>query len=317
MLKTKQDDEWWLITQPAHAELAGQMAAHWGNDTFASPGHFATSTHPDRLKQEVLLAIAEHDNGWWEWEADPVLSPDNALPQGLAEVVANPEHGMERWRKGIPRLPANHPYASLLISDHASWLYTAQFDPQHSQEFTHPLQAQRSLYPPDQRKRAEGFVSEMRATQATLTQRLKQDSFWRSALDAKHRWPPARLLQILDALSLGCVQHAHASGRSRTWPRARPVPVSSRPTPHLGIPRSTQDNPRRPRVHCAHPLPLRRGPLDGDRACQSRSGGCRLETSSLDASVVYVLASVIRHAQVTGCPQTPGRESDTASTGSG
>ena len=98
MLKTKQDDEWWLITQPAHAELAGQMAAHWGNDTFASPGHFATSTHPDRLKQEVLLAIAEHDNGWWEWEADPALSPDNALPQGLAEVVANPEHGMERWR---------------------------------------------------------------------------------------------------------------------------------------------------------------------------------------------------------------------------
>ena len=203
MLKTKQDDEWWLITQPAHAELAGQMAAHWGNDTFASPGHFATSTHPGRLKQEVLLAIAEHDNGWWEWEADPVRSPDNALPQGLAEVVANPEQGMERWRKGIPRLAANHPYASLLISDHASWLYTAQFDPQHSQEFTHPLQAQRSLYPPDQRKRAEGFVSEVRATQVTLTQRLKQDPFWRSALDAEHRWPHARLLQILDALSLG------------------------------------------------------------------------------------------------------------------
>ena len=38
MLKTKRGQKVWLITQPAHAELAGQMAAHWGNEEFAAPG---------------------------------------------------------------------------------------------------------------------------------------------------------------------------------------------------------------------------------------------------------------------------------------
>ena len=39
MLKTKRGPQVWLITQPAHAELAGQMAVHWVNEEFAVPGH--------------------------------------------------------------------------------------------------------------------------------------------------------------------------------------------------------------------------------------------------------------------------------------
>ena len=34
MLKTDRGQKVWLITQPAHAELAGQMASHWGNQEF-------------------------------------------------------------------------------------------------------------------------------------------------------------------------------------------------------------------------------------------------------------------------------------------
>ena len=90
MLKTTRNGQVWLITQPAHAELSGQMAAHWGNEEFAVPGHFAASADSERLRQEVVLAVAEHDNEWWEWEADPPLSADDGLPQGLGEVVANP-----------------------------------------------------------------------------------------------------------------------------------------------------------------------------------------------------------------------------------
>ena len=58
MLKTKRGSQVWLITQPAHAELAGMMAAHWGNEEFARPGHFAPSPDAERLRQEVVLAEA-------------------------------------------------------------------------------------------------------------------------------------------------------------------------------------------------------------------------------------------------------------------
>ena len=146
MLKTKRGAQVWLITQPAHAELAGKMAAHWGNEEFAVPGHFAASADPERLRREVVLAVAEHDNGWWEWEADPPLSAEDGLPQSLGEVLENPVAGMERWRLGVPRLADRHPYASLLIGDHAYWLYALQFTPDPPPEFTHHLQLGRALY---------------------------------------------------------------------------------------------------------------------------------------------------------------------------
>ena len=52
MLKTHRGRQVWLITQLAHAELAGQMAAHWGTEDFARPGDFAPSTDPTRLNRE-------------------------------------------------------------------------------------------------------------------------------------------------------------------------------------------------------------------------------------------------------------------------
>lgn len=119
MLKTRRGDEIWLVTQPDHAALAGLLAAHWGNAEFARPGAFAASPDEARLRREVVLAVAEHDNGWWEWEADPELSVEDGLPQGLGEVLRDPISGMQRWRLGVPRLAARHPYASLLIGDHA------------------------------------------------------------------------------------------------------------------------------------------------------------------------------------------------------
>jgi hypothetical protein len=64
-------------------------------------------------------------------------------------VLADPVAGMQRWRKGIPRHGEDHPYASLLIRDHAYWLYAAQFVEGASPEFTHALQRHRKRYPQD------------------------------------------------------------------------------------------------------------------------------------------------------------------------
>jgi hypothetical protein len=201
MLKTRKGSEVWLITQPVHAELAGTMAAHWGNSEFARPGHYAHSPDPERLRREVVLAVSEHDNGWWEWEADPAIAPDG-LPAGLPEVLADPVAGMQRWRKGIPRYGEDHPYASLLISDHAYWLYAAQFVEGASAEFTHALQRDRKRYPQELFGEVEQFIADLNWMQEDLSARAAKDAVWRDALVPEHRFPHARLLQTLDALSL-------------------------------------------------------------------------------------------------------------------
>ena len=75
MLKRQVGSELWCITQPDHAAVSGYLAAHWGNGEFARPGSFAPFPEPERLRAETILAIAEHDNGWWEWEGDPQRDP--------------------------------------------------------------------------------------------------------------------------------------------------------------------------------------------------------------------------------------------------
>jgi hypothetical protein len=202
MLKTKRGQKVWLITQPAHAELAGQMAAHWGNEDFAAPGHFTKSPDPKRLWREVVLAVAEHDNGWWEWEADPPLSAEDGLPQGLGEVLEHPTAGLDRWRRGIPRLAERHPYASLIIGDHAYWLYATQFNRDPPTEFTHMLQRGQAIYPSTLEKEARRFLADVRHIQEEFRVRLEEDPLWEVSLEPEHRNPHARLLQTLDALSL-------------------------------------------------------------------------------------------------------------------
>jgi len=202
MLKTRRGEEFWLVTQPDHAALAGMLAAHWGNAGFARPGAMEDTAGAERLRREVVLAVAEHDNGWWEWEADPELSADDGLPLGLSDVLKDPVSGMERWRIGVPRLAARHPYASLLIGDHAQWLYAAQFEAGHPAELTHPLQRGRSAYPRELEPAARRFIGEMREMQEGFRWRMAGDALWPRALEPEHRLPHARLVQILDALSL-------------------------------------------------------------------------------------------------------------------
>jgi hypothetical protein len=202
MLKTRSGADVWLITQPAHADLAGVMAAHWGNDEFARPGHYEASGDAERLRRELVLAVMEHDNGWWEWEADPAIAEEDGLPQGLGEVLKDPATGMQRWRLGIPRLAERHPYASLLIADHAYWLYAAQFQQPAPPEFTHHLQRQGRTYPREMQAEARRFVAEVEQMRQELERRAAEDPLHRAALQPAMRYPHARLLQTLDAFSL-------------------------------------------------------------------------------------------------------------------
>lgn len=203
MLKTQRDGKTWLVSQTDHGAVAGFLAAHWGNDDFAQPGRLQ-KLDDGRLRSEIVLAIAEHDNGWWEWEAQPDLGDIDGLPLDLSDVLKNQQAGMDRWRLGIPRLSQRHPYASLLISCHAYFLYAARISSNLERERLHPLFGKDE--PPKlmagSLEQAQDFLTEIEDQQEELRVRLQQDATTRAWIEPENLMPAVRLLQILDGLSL-------------------------------------------------------------------------------------------------------------------
>lgn len=219
MLKTRVGDDLWQVHQPDHGRLAGYLAAHWGGaNGFARPGGYAPFPAPDELRQGVVQAVAEHDNGWWEWEADPPIDPADGWPLGLLEVTRQrPDDSLRRWRLGVPRFADAHPYAALLISLHASHLYA---DPDDA--LRHPLfggaDSTKTLNSAAEPFRS--FVAEQKAVQSDLLRRLTADLAWAAAVQPEHLYPHLRLLQVLDAVSLFVSFGAQQPLRIADVPRA-------------------------------------------------------------------------------------------------
>jgi hypothetical protein len=69
----------------------------------------------------ALLGIAQHDNGWWEWERAPELRGDR-YPM---DFVHGPHWAtkLELWRTGVARAFDQHPFAGVLVGRHAALLY--------------------------------------------------------------------------------------------------------------------------------------------------------------------------------------------------
>ncbi|HLU50165.1 MAG TPA: DUF3891 family protein [Planctomycetota bacterium] len=205
MLKTRMGDEIWLVTQPDHAAVSGYLAMRWGNEAFARPGHYAPCPDPESLRNEVLFAIREHDNGWWEWEADPRIDTDG-LPLHLTDLAQrSSDDAMERWRFGVPRFARSHPYASLLISWHAYWLYAPRAQEDADPAYAHPIfgspRAQASRWDP-QAEEARRFIAELEDLRRPLEASLASDPVRAAWLAPESLDPHVRLLQVLDSMSL-------------------------------------------------------------------------------------------------------------------
>jgi hypothetical protein len=203
LLKTLIDGKTWLISQPDHAAVSGYLIAHWGNQEFAKPGYYAETPRPEELRAETIFGIAEHDNGWWEWEADPRIDPRDGLPLHLTDVPQ--QEGFENWRRGVPRFQERHPYAALLISLHAYWIYAPRVEDDPGPVFRHPLfgdAALRHKYDGEELLEARRFLAEQKQAQAEILAGLHTDAAWASAARPAGLNPHVRLLQLADALSL-------------------------------------------------------------------------------------------------------------------
>ena len=92
----------WLIAQPDHAALAGDIAAH------LAPQHFPGLDPP------VLQAIALHDEGWGPFDAAAFDAP--ARP--LSFIDETPATFIEAWTASIDRCQQVAPIAAVIVSQH-------------------------------------------------------------------------------------------------------------------------------------------------------------------------------------------------------
>lgn len=217
MLKAHVDNEIWLVQQPHHAQVSGFLAAHWGGPNgFVRPGYYAGTTNPARWRDEVVLGIAEHDNGWWETEAMPQINDRDGLPVGIGEAApptAENEFtpwrsgGFERWQTGIDRVAGPHPYGALLISLHAYWLYAVAFSDlvpidgalRRHFVFGAPEVAAGLV---DNEAETRAFLANQLDIQSALKERLGHDPIMARAVDPEFLDAHFRLLQLMDAMSL-------------------------------------------------------------------------------------------------------------------
>ncbi|MGH2541863.1 MAG: DUF3891 family protein [Ardenticatenaceae bacterium] len=98
-----------IVYQPAHALLSAQVAAVWRE-----------GARPARWWQ-TLTAVAQHDNGWFEWELAPKLN-EQGVPRSFIEMP--PPDAVAQWRRGIARGQHQNRWVGLLISKHASHLFS-------------------------------------------------------------------------------------------------------------------------------------------------------------------------------------------------
>jgi hypothetical protein len=104
-----------LITQPDHAALSAHIMREW------RAGGFADNPRRDA----ILLAIGEHDNGWRDVDAAPIV--DEATGR-IHDFVSAPDPIKRAiWPRGVERL-AYAPYSAALVAQHAVHVYRHKRD---------------------------------------------------------------------------------------------------------------------------------------------------------------------------------------------
>ena len=97
-----------LITQPDHAHLAAKIIEH-------------VVTLDGRPRRDaILLAVAEHDNGWAEEDAAPILNPATGRVADFVNVPLAVRHRV--WPRAIRRLE-QRPWTAALVAQHALVVY--------------------------------------------------------------------------------------------------------------------------------------------------------------------------------------------------
>jgi hypothetical protein len=110
-------DNWWLIAQPDHAALAGDLAANLKTPLFP------------QLEPDVIRAIALHDAGWAHFDGgergtgrdlEVVLRDPKLDPQGrpLSFLEMTPQEFLMAWTDSTVQAQRVAPIGGVMVSQH-------------------------------------------------------------------------------------------------------------------------------------------------------------------------------------------------------
>jgi hypothetical protein len=123
MLVLEGGDSLRLITQNDHARLAHDILALWIGEGLPN--------HP--LRDRLLFATAEHDNGWREADAAPLTDATSGWP---CDFRSYPDDERQRlWRRGINRFSDTDSLSAYLIARHAERIHRELSSSPRWQEF--------------------------------------------------------------------------------------------------------------------------------------------------------------------------------------
>lgn len=163
-----------VVSQPAHAWVAGQIARKWGNELF---GHFTPGA-------DVYIAAALHDIGYLNWEQSPGLNPKTGLPYSFLELPT--ERRLTLWRKSIEKMMRYGRYPALLVSLH----------------FAKLCQRHRQFDSPQEFELERKFLHDQDELQRTLVTSLQNDFYYGPNATDETIERNARLVSIWDWISL-------------------------------------------------------------------------------------------------------------------
>ncbi len=170
------DDQLLCVFQTTHALMAEQFVRYWGNDDFERPTPYDL----------VMVAVGQHDNGWYEWERKPLLRPDG-VPMDFLHY-RDVQGKAQLWQRSVRRSWAQHPYAGVLVARHAALLYELALDLWE--------------YSPEDQAVIREFVAMSQELQATTRELFADIPELRRAMDPLAVEANTRLLQFGDRASL-------------------------------------------------------------------------------------------------------------------
>lgn len=164
-----------VVTQPAHAWVAGQLARAWGNERFGAV----------TPREEVCLGAEQHDIGWTAWEGAPTLNRQTGRPHSFLQLPLASHLAI--WSAAGRLALAQGRYAALLVSLHGAYLYAGRDTSRDA-----PAEAQA----------VRDFLARERAFQAELLASLAAEPRYAAAVTPAAVARNQRLVSIWDRLSL-------------------------------------------------------------------------------------------------------------------
>mgnify|MGYP001812384125 CR=1 FL=1 len=189
------NDPHFVMTMAQHTELAGQFAAHFGNNEFT----------PVEPREVMLYIISNHDAGWRDLDAQALRDPATGLPYNL---VQTPFEYIIKTSAASPEFKSqHHPYCGLISSMHSWGLYNGLYG-MSDKVLLDGLAA-------DNRVDADRMLDGEIGRQNQLRDALSGDSATASWIEESHVLQNYKQLQFFDTLALyfNCT---HAEARETT-----------------------------------------------------------------------------------------------------